>query len=111
MELLEEDIKRIERLGYNRREFVRYVDGVPRLRNVDGRCVFLGGNGLCRIYPYRPLGCRIYPVVTDGRRIYIDDICPARHTIDKREFRGRAAALRHMVKRLLDEWGAKKNVG
>ena len=27
----------------------------------DGRCVFLGANGQCRVYPVRPVQCRTYP--------------------------------------------------
>lgn len=105
MELLESDIERIERLGYDRREFIRHVDGIPRLRNVDGRCVFLGRDGLCTIYPYRPLGCRIYPVVTDGRRVFIDGICPAKKSIDTREFKSRREALKYFIGKLFEEKG------
>ncbi len=76
MELTREDIERLEKLGYRREEFAVCEDGVCRLRNVDGRCYFLGEDG-CRVYEYRPLGCRIYPAVcVEGEGIAIDSYCP-----------------------------------
>ena len=103
MELTEEDIRRIEGLGYNREYFVTYWDdGIPRLRNVDGACVFLDrSSGLCRIYRYRPYGCRIYPVVYDFEKGFIKDpICPAVDTIDDIEFRGRVYSLKWVLDKL-----------
>jgi len=103
MELTLDDIKRIESLGFNREYFtVVYDDGIPRLRNIDGACVFLDrSSGLCKIYGYRPYGCRIYPVIYDfNRGFIIDRICPARNTIDEREFHGRVYSLKWVLDKL-----------
>lgn len=76
MELSEDDIRRLERLGYKRDDFAVCENGSCRLRNVNGRCYFLGENG-CRVYEHRPLGCRIYPVVcVEGEGLAVDAYCP-----------------------------------
>jgi len=51
-------------------------------KNVDGKCVFLGGNNLCSIYEVRPLICVFYPFelkeVAEGRFVFgFTDECPA----------------------------------
>ena len=75
MLLTEEDERRIESLGYRKEEFSVVVDGVRRLRNVNGKCFFLENN-MCRIYEHRPEGCRLYPAVYNGRDIIVDKFCP-----------------------------------
>ena len=77
MPLTSSDINRILRLGYRLEDFAVKVEGEWRLRNIHGKCVFLGDEG-CRIYPYRPLGCRLYPLVYDesSRIVRFDEICP-----------------------------------
>jgi len=77
MSLTSSDINRILRLGYRLENFAVKVEGEWRLRNIDGKCVFLGDKG-CRIYPYRPLGCRLYPLVYDesSGTVRFDEICP-----------------------------------
>ncbi len=78
MPLTREDIERIKSRGYPEWYFVTW-DDVPRLRNVEGRCVFLGEDGSCSIYEDRPLGCRLYPLVYDPERgVILDDLCPRR---------------------------------
>lgn len=82
MPLREEDIARLESLGYARGDFVRFVDGVPVLATrEDGSCVFLGEDGLCTVYESRPEGCRLYPLVwhLDEGRAVLDPDCPYRH--------------------------------
>lgn len=69
MPLTLEDIIRIRGLGYDVRDFAVFRDGLWRLKNINGKCVFLNDEGLCIIYPNRPLGCRLYPV------IQVDDHC------------------------------------
>jgi len=79
MPLSKEDIKRIMSLGYEIHEFVKVeADGIPRLKNVNGHCVFLDEDtGRCKIYPWRPLGCRLYPLVyVDGTGPGFDEYCP-----------------------------------
>jgi uncharacterized protein len=62
-------------LGYPLGDFMVVVGGERRLRNVDGRCFFLGVDG-CRVYDVRPLGCRLYPLVVDGGgRVMVDPGC------------------------------------
>ena len=77
-----EDIKRIENLGYDMKDFSLEKDGVRVLKNVDGKCYFLKG-GRCTIYEFRPLGCRIYPIVYDVERnkATVDEFCPLHREI------------------------------
>lgn len=79
MPLTREDIARIVSLGYKISDFVRVgADGIPRLKNVNGHCVFLDEDtGKCKIYPWRPLGCRLYPLIyIDGVGPGFDEYCP-----------------------------------
>jgi len=62
MALSEEDIRRIESLGYARERFAMESRGLVVLRNLRHRCVFHDGTR-CTIYNERPVGCRLYPVV------------------------------------------------
>ncbi len=77
MPLSERDLKRIEKLGFDRDEFSIVVDGVRVLRNVNGHCFFLE-NGRCSIYKHRPEGCKFYPVIYDveRKRAVVHDFCP-----------------------------------
>ena len=91
--LRDEDIERIEELGYSAWEFVdydkmfyrgdRFVGYAIRKRPFDDACIFLDTEtNRCRIYGYRPLACRLYPFifVRRGRKmeIYVkkDSFCP-----------------------------------
>ncbi len=60
-----EEIKKIERLGLRREEFIELLNGIPYIKTVDGGCVFLGqeksGIHYCKIYDARPTICRLYP--------------------------------------------------
>jgi len=79
MPLTTGDMERILReTGRGPEQFSEPMDGWFRLRNVGGRCFFLGGNGLCTIYDLRPMGCRYYPHVLDEEtdRIIRDEDCP-----------------------------------
>ena len=80
MPLTSVDIERISKQGYDIKDFVVKRKGERQLKNVDGRCVFLGDDG-CKIYSFRPIGCRLYPLVydeDDGKGV-IHDFCPHRH--------------------------------
>ena len=77
MPLTRFDIERISRQGYKIKDFVVKRKRERRLKNRDGRCVFLGDDG-CIIYSFRPEGCRLYPLVYDednGKGV-IHDFCP-----------------------------------
>ena len=101
MPLTEEDIKRIESLGYDRRDFTVKIDGIYRLRNVNGRCFFLDEDNRCKIYEYRPLGCRIYPIVLDLERgVVVDELCPKRDEVGKEDIRWVEPILRELVRRI-----------
>jgi len=79
MPLSRKDIERITSLGYEVHEFVRVeADGIPRLKNINGHCVFLDEDtGRCKIYPWRPLGCKLYPLIyVDGIGPSFDEYCP-----------------------------------
>jgi Fe-S-cluster containining protein len=111
MPLTEEDIERIERLGYPRDYFVVVgEDGIPRLRNVDGHCVFLDvETGRCKIYPYRPLGCRLYPLVyVPGVGVTVDDECPKARTIPRSVIERYARYVVELVKKIYGEDAVKE---
>ncbi len=80
MPLTSRDIERLKKLGYRVEYFaIKTSDGVWRLRNIDGHCVFLDTKtGACRVYPYRPEGCRLYPLVydVDNDSVAVDSECP-----------------------------------
>ena len=91
--LRDEDIAKIEELGYNAWEFIDYeklfyrgdkfLGYALKKRPFDGACVFLDPETKrCRIYNHRPLACRLYPFifVKHGMKmeIYVkeDSFCP-----------------------------------
>ena len=89
--LRDEDIIRIEELGYSTWEFVDYdkmfyrgdkfVGYALKKRPFDDACPFLDENGKCKIYAHRPLACKLYPflLVKHGNVIdvYVRDTdCP-----------------------------------
>ncbi len=105
MPLTEEDIATIESLGFKREDFVVVIDGIPRLRNVNGRCYFLDESNRCRIYEYRPIGCRIYPIVLDvetGKAV-VDDICPRKDSVSRKDLRMAEAILRKLVRKIYSQ--------
>jgi len=79
MPLLKEDIERIKELGFDYDYFVVNRDGWLRLKNRDGRCVFIDGNQ-CLIYENRPEGCKSYPILYDEDKncATLDEDCPHR---------------------------------
>jgi len=86
MELLPEDVERIEALGYRIEDFAVADGEMLRLKNVDGHCVFYDpATASCKIYENRPVGCRLYPLVYDGREVYVDRTCPTWDTVSRRE--------------------------
>jgi len=78
MELTEGDIRRLKESG--RSDFFHEDNGGYRLRNIDGRCVFLDEEGKCSVYSRRPAGCRLYPMVMDlsNWNAVMDEDCPHR---------------------------------
>ena len=101
MPLTKEDVERIERLGFKREEFTVEVDGILRLRNLNGRCVFLDNDNRCKIYDHRPLGCKIYPAILDEScRVVVDDKCPRKHEVSKRDLRKVKKLLKKLVREI-----------
>jgi len=76
MPLTRIDIKRISKLGYRSKDFIIRRKRERYLKNLNGKCFFLGDNG-CRIYSSRPDGCRLYPLVYDENtgQAVIHDFC------------------------------------
>ncbi|MCW3988790.1 MAG: YkgJ family cysteine cluster protein [Candidatus Bathyarchaeota archaeon] len=74
------DIERISRQGYRFKDFVVKRKRERRLKNRNGRCVFLGDNG-CIIYSFRPEGCRLYPLVynENNGKVVVHGSCPYGH--------------------------------
>jgi Fe-S-cluster containining protein len=106
MELSEDDIGRLERMGYSRKEVSTIgEDGIPRLRNVGRWCYFYDSvKKLCRIYESRPLGCRLYPIVYS---IYgwvtVDQLCPMNLTISQDELIAKESDLIELLKKIENE--------
>ena len=74
-------------------------DGIPRLRNADGFCVFFDrARGRCSVYQARPLGCVIYPVnITEDGELIVDELCPEGHRMSDEEFSEKARRLQRLM--------------
>lgn len=110
MELCEADIARLVRRGHRREDFSEIGDdGIPRLVNVDGYCIFFDReNGRCREYRSRPLGCAIYPVnLTEDGEAVLDEVCPERESMSREELAEKASRLRRLL-RTIDAEAAKR---
>ena len=101
MELSEIDIQRLEEAGCRREDFSSIgEDGVSRLRNVGEFCFFYDSHKKrCRVYRKRPLGCQIYPIMfsIDENTLVIDDLCPMRRTISKKELETKGELLKSLL--------------
>lgn len=104
MLLSNEDIKRIEKLGYKKKLFVRYNKaGYAKLRNKNGHCVFYDHKKrICIIYEFKPEGCWTYPVIFDEAKgeIIIDDICKAADSIGDQEKLQKGKAVIELLARI-----------
>ncbi|MEM2262137.1 MAG: YkgJ family cysteine cluster protein [Ignisphaera sp.] len=105
MELSNNDIRRIVKLGYNPRGFLVIRDGIPYLRNINGYCYFHDKDSRrCRIYRYRPLGCRVYPVIyIQDVGFTIDKLCPMHYTVSIDELIRKSLILMNLIKRIEKE--------
>lgn len=112
MLLSKADIRRLEKVGYSREDFVRYDrQGFVKLRNYHGYCVFydLEKEG-CKVYKYRPFGCRIYPVIcNEGKGVVVDILCPMKDTVSKRELKRKGVELMKLLHKM-DEEAAKRRL-
>jgi Fe-S-cluster containining protein len=99
MPLTEDDIKRIEKLGFKCADFTVKAEGETRLRNVKKTCFFLR-EGRCIVYEGRPEGCRIYPLVynLDAHKFVYDTVCP--HSAEFKSNREDKERLKQLIRRL-----------
>ena len=99
MPLTEDDLKRIEKLGFERADFTVEADGETRLRNVKKACFFLRER-MCIVYEGRPEGCRIYPLVydLDAHKFIYDTVCP--HSAEFKATREDKERLKRLIRRL-----------
>ncbi len=112
MELSEEDVDRLQRLGYRREEFSSVgEDSIVRLRNVGGRCFFLvKAEARCRIYQHRPRGCMIYPVnITEDGEIVIDEECKAARTVTEADVERKGEELKELISRIDEEASVRRS--
>ncbi len=103
MELSIKDVLRLERTGHRKEEFAdRGDDGIWRLRNVEGHCVFLEPKARgCMVYAQRPLGCFIYPVnLGPDDVLVVDAICPAGDSLTVEEKKKKGALLRRHLREI-----------
>ena len=91
MPLTEDDLRRIELLGFERAE--------TRLRNVKKACFFLRER-ICIVYEGRPEGCRIYPLVydLDAHKFIYDTVCP--HSAEFKATREDKERLKRLIRQL-----------
>lgn len=64
LNLTDNDIERIKKLGYKEEEFIEEQLGMKYMKLIDHKCFFLRKNNkgyYCEIYKDRPNICRIYP--------------------------------------------------
>lgn len=102
MELLPEDIERIESLGYSLEYFAVNDNGIWRLKNINGHCVFYDEETRkCKIYEYRPIGCRLYPLNYDDEEgVVVDKACPQWRTVPRSEIDRLKPAVEYFVRRM-----------
>jgi len=106
MPLTKADIERIKMLGFEESFFARLEGGVPRLRNINGHCVFLNPEtNECTIYPHRPSGCRLYPLVLDVEKgvVVVDELCPRAKEIPMEVVEELAPRLLKLIEQLCEE--------
>jgi hypothetical protein len=86
MEISNEEIEKIEKIGYSRKKFTIIENGYLRLKNIKGHCYFYNPQDKrCIIYENRPLGCLLYPLILNQNRCEIDKECSSYHENKKIE--------------------------
>lgn len=107
MQLSVQDIKRLERLGYNRKEFTIMKKGFRSLRNLNDVCFFFDPESKhCKVYANRPEGCRFYPIVyslSDKKPIIDNEVCRNTSTITISELERASPDLTRLIKRIIEE--------
>ena len=79
MSLTLDDVERLKRGGH-RNFYQLHDDHTLRLKNINGRCIFLV-DGRCVAYRDRPDGCVLYPLIwyTEDEEAGLHEFCPHRH--------------------------------
>jgi Fe-S-cluster containining protein len=106
MLLSEEDIRLLEKAGYNQEKFAHFTkQGYAQLRNQQGYCIFYDPEKhRCKVYKHRPLGCRIYPVIySEEEGVIVDDLCPESNTVSAAEVEHKTAKLTKLLQRIDNE--------
>jgi hypothetical protein len=106
MLLSEDDIKRLESLGYSRKEFTVEKQGFIFLKNINGHCFFLNPETMkCKIYDHRPTGCKFYPIIYSIREktCLVDEDCPMSHTVTGNEIKKHCKEIEIFIKKLIEE--------
>ncbi|WXG43826.1 MAG: YkgJ family cysteine cluster protein [Promethearchaeati archaeon SRVP18_Atabeyarchaeia-1] len=105
MQLSPQDIRRLQRLGYDPSDFTTKKGGFDTLKNVNGVCYFFEAkSNACKVYACRPEGCRYYPIVysIDERKPVIDgEVCERTFTITGEEIKRAAPRLAELAKQLM----------
>ena len=102
MLLSDADTQLLKELGYPFEDFAFYdKKGFARLKNRKGCCVFYDSKiKKCKIYENRPLGCRIYPIIFSEEEVIVDNICPMKNTVSKRELNQKGKILIKLLQRI-----------
>lgn len=103
MLLSEEDIRLLEKAGYDRDKFTRFDrHGFVQLRNRKGHCVLYDAERhRCKAYRHRPSGCRMYPVIyCQDQGTIVDDLCPMGGTVSKVELKTKGRKVAELLGRI-----------
>ena len=83
MEITDEEILNLERMGFERNKFIICNAQYQKLKNIDGYCYFFNRDtNECNIYETRPIGCIFYPIIFNDNVIpkcEIDTDCDCYH--------------------------------
>jgi Fe-S-cluster containining protein len=112
MPLSNADIERLERAGYDRKNFTYHdKNGFFRLKNHRGFCVFYDAEKRrCNIYRHRPSGCRVYPVIYSEQEeiVMTDDLCPMKNTISETELKRKGKKVMKLIQ-IIDKEAASRS--
>ncbi|MCS7185299.1 MAG: YkgJ family cysteine cluster protein, partial [bacterium] len=107
MQLTNEDIRRIEQLGFKKDQFIEFdKNGFAKLKNKSGYCIFYDIiKKECKIYENRPIGCTLYPIMYDPIKndITIDYSCPSANTVTEEELESKQVTLMKTIKQIYKE--------
>jgi Fe-S-cluster containining protein len=107
MQLSSQDVRRLEKLGYETEDFTTTKGRFRTLKNVHGICYFLDPKtNMCRVYPSRPEGCKYYPIIFSldkGKPILDKEYCRKAHTVTENEMKKTTSKLRKLIKRIIKE--------